>query len=111
VPDAAFHIAESKPTLEPELMRPETNQAVLAETFFDLRPRSQHRWKPIEEATTSGERAAAFGALFTSEIGLPKGDFAYRLADRLTRKPGGFTVPEHLAGAIRWIAGVDEATA
>ncbi|WP_327321092.1 AAA family ATPase [Streptomyces sp. NBC_01210] len=111
VPDAAFHIAESKPTLEPELMRPETNQTVLAETFFDLRPRSQHRWKPIEEATTSGERAAAFGALFTSEIGLPKGDFAYRLADRLTRKPGGFTVPEHLAGAIRWIAGVDEATA
>ncbi|MFF0067209.1 ATP-dependent endonuclease [Streptomyces sp. NPDC005279] len=111
VPDAAFHIAESKPTLEPELMRPETNQAVLAKTFFDLRPRSQHRWKPIEEATTPEERAAAFGALFTSETGLPKGDFAYRLADRLTQKPDGFTVPEHLAGAIRWIAGVDEATA
>ncbi|AQA09158.1 ATP-dependent nuclease [Streptomyces malaysiensis] len=111
VPEAAFHIAESKPTLEPELMRPETNQAVLAETFLDLRPRSQHRWKPIEEATTPEERAAAFGALFTSEIGLPKGDFAYRLAERLTRKPGGFTVPEHLAGAIRWIAGVGEATA
>lgn len=111
VPEAAFHIAESKPTLEPELMRPESNQTVLAETFFDLRPRSQHRWKPIEEATTSEERAAAFGALFTSEIGLPKGDFAYRLAERLTRKPGGFTVPEHLADAIRWIAGVDEATA
>ncbi|MFE1408876.1 ATP-dependent endonuclease [Streptomyces sp. NPDC058770] len=111
VPDEAFHIAESKPTLEPELMRPETNQTLLAETFFDLRPRSQHRWKPIEEATTSEERAAAFGVLFISEIGLPKGDFAYRLADRLTREPGGFTVPEHLAGAIRWISGVDEATA
>ncbi|MFI5756807.1 ATP-dependent nuclease [Streptomyces sp. NPDC051569] len=110
VPDAAYHIAESRPTLEPELMRPQSNQAVLAETFFDLRPRSQHRWKPIEEATTSEERAAAFGALFTSETGLPKGDFAYRLADRLTRAPGGFTVPGHLAGAIRWIAGVDEAS-
>lgn len=111
VPEEAFHIAESKPTLEPELMRPEGNQRLLAETFFDLRPRSQHRWKPIEQATSSEERAAAFGSLFTSEIGLPKGDFAYRLADRLTRNPDGFTVPEHLAAAIRWIAGVDEATA
>jgi putative ATP-dependent endonuclease of OLD family len=111
VPDAAFHNAESKPTMEPDLMCPETHQAVLAETFFDLRPRSQPRWKPIGEATTSEARAAVFGPLFTSEIGLPQGDFAFGLAEHLPRSPGGFTVPDQLAGAIRWIAGVDEVSA
>lgn len=107
VPSSAFHIAESKPTLEPELMRAE-NHDLLAEVFFDLRPRSQHHWKPVQDATTPQEQAAAFGNLFTSQIKLPKGDYAYRLAERLSEKPDGFVVPDHLATAIRWIAGVDE---
>ncbi|MFD5862821.1 ATP-dependent nuclease [Streptomyces chartreusis] len=111
VPESAFHIAESKPTLEPELMRAE-NCALLAEVFFDLRPRSDHHWEPVEKAASDEERAAAFGNLFTSKtIKLPKGDYAYRLAERLSDKPDGFVVPEHLAIAIRWIAGVDGHTA
>ncbi|MET8241768.1 AAA family ATPase [Streptomyces sp. NPDC005078] len=113
VPQELFHIAESKPTLEPELMRPEINQTVLADTFFDLRPKSQHHWKNVTDAASADERAAAFGTLFAKDtgIGLPKGDFAYRLADHLTRNPDSFTVPDHLAAAIRWIAGADGTTA
>lgn len=104
VPESTFHIAESRPTLEPELMQP-ANRQLLADVFFDLRPRSARRWQPIDEAPTPEKRAAAFGALFsTGNNKLPKGDFAYRLADRLTRAPGGFVVPEHIAAAIRWIA-------
>ncbi|MFF3350649.1 ATP-dependent endonuclease [Streptomyces sp. NPDC002779] len=111
VPESAFHIAESKPTLEPELMRAE-NRALLAEVFFDLRPRSPHHWQAVDKATTDKARAAAFGDLFTSQIvRLPKGDYAYRLAERLSEKPDGFVVPEHLATAIRWIAGVDDRNA
>ncbi|MET8411887.1 AAA family ATPase [Streptomyces sp. NPDC005195] len=107
VPESAFHIAESKPTLEPELMRAE-NRSLLGEVFFDLRPRSDHHWEPVEKAATDEARAAAFGSLFTSTtVKLPKGDYAYRLAERLTLNPDGFVVPEHLAAAIRWIAGVD----
>ncbi|MFI8235027.1 ATP-dependent nuclease [Streptomyces sp. NPDC085900] len=111
VPEGAFHIAESKPTLEPELMRAE-NCAVLAEVFFNLRPRSAHHWEPVEKAASDEARAAAFGNLFTSSVvKLPKGDYAYRLAERLSDKPDGFVVPEHLATAIRWIAGVEGHTA
>ncbi|MEU2235610.1 ATP-dependent nuclease [Streptomyces vietnamensis] len=108
VPQERFHIAESKPTLEPELMRPDGNQELLADIFFDLRPKSQHHWKAITEAATADERADAFGALFAkgTGIGLPKGDYAYRLAERLTQHPGRFKVPEHLAAAICWISGV-----
>lgn len=107
VPEDAFHIAESKPTLEPELMRSPHNQAALADTFFDLRPGSAHHWKAIEDAANDDERAAAFGDLFTSKVSLAKGDYAYRLAERLASQPGTFVVPEHLATAIRWIVGVD----
>lgn len=111
VPESAFRIAESKPTLEPELMHA-ANRALLAEAFFDLRPRSDHHWEPVEKAITDQARAAAFGNLFTSTtVKLPKGDYAYRLAERLSLKPDGFVVPEHLAAAIRWIAGVDGQTA
>ncbi|MFE7451599.1 ATP-dependent nuclease [Streptomyces griseus] len=106
VPQNTFHLAESRPTLEPELMRAE-NLALLADVFFDLRPKSGHRWKAVAEAQSSEERAAAFGDLFTTGTKLPKGDFAYRLAERLSTKPDGFVVPEHLAAAIRWIADVD----
>ncbi|MFE2060609.1 ATP-dependent endonuclease [Streptomyces sp. NPDC059446] len=113
VPQESFHIAESKPTLEPELMRPGGNQELLADLFFDLRPKSQHHWKAVTEATTADERADAFGALFAkgTGIGLPKGDYAYRLAERLAQRPGKFTVPDHLAAAIRWISGVGGSTA
>ncbi|WP_330327852.1 ATP-dependent nuclease [Streptomyces pseudovenezuelae] len=108
VPESAFHIAESKPTLEPELMRAE-NRDLLAEVFFDLRPRSPHHWQAVDKATTDEARAAAFGTLFTSQtVRLPKGDYTYRLAERLHDKPDGFVVPEHLATAIRWIAGVED---
>ncbi|MGW3341214.1 ATP-dependent nuclease [Streptomyces sp. NPDC001009] len=104
VPANTFHIAESKPTLEPELMRP-ANYQLLADVFFDLRPQSAHRWQPIYNAPTPEQQAAAFGALFSmGNNKLPKGDYAYRLADRLTQRPDGFQVPEHLAAAIRWIA-------
>ncbi|MFF8352964.1 ATP-dependent endonuclease [Streptomyces chartreusis] len=106
VPESSFHIAESRPTLEPELMRPE-NLALLADVFFDLRPRSEHRWKAVDEAETPEAQAAAFGDLFTTGTKLPKGDYAYRLAERLADKPDGFVVPEHLADAIRWIADAD----
>ncbi|MFH9009010.1 ATP-dependent nuclease [Streptomyces afghaniensis] len=106
VPESSFHIAESRPTLEPELMRPE-NRALLADVFFDLRPQSAHRWKPVDDAPTPEEQAAAFGSLFTAGNKLPKGDYAYRLAERLAVKPDGFVVPEHLAAAIRWIADAD----
>lgn len=106
VPESSFHIAESRPTLEPELMRPE-NRALLADVFFDLRPRSEHRWKAVDEAETPQAQAAAFGDLFTTGTKLPKGDYAYRLAERLADKPDGFVVPEHLATAIRWIAEAD----
>lgn len=113
VPQESFHIAESKPTLEPELMRPDGNQEFLADIFFDLRPKSQHHWMAVTEATTADERADAFGALFTkgTGIGLPKGDYAYRLAERLVQESGEFTVPAHLAAAIRWISGVGDTTA
>jgi putative ATP-dependent endonuclease of OLD family len=107
VPKDCFRIAESRPTLEPELMRPE-NKALLKEVFLDLRPKSAHRWKPVDDATTPDEQAAAFGTLFTDGNNkLPKGDYAYRLAERLATRPDGFRVPEHLAAAIRWIADVD----
>ncbi|MFF2235717.1 ATP-dependent nuclease [Streptomyces anulatus] len=106
VPESTFHLAESRPTLEPELMRSE-NLALLADVFFDLRPKSGHRWKAVAEAQSPEERASAFGDLFTTGTKLPKGDFAYRLAERLSTKPDGFVVPEHLAAAIRWIADVD----
>jgi putative ATP-dependent endonuclease of OLD family len=107
VPEDCFRIAESRPTLEPELMRPE-NRALLKDVFLDLRPRSAHRWKPVDDATTPDEQAAAFGTLFTDGNNkLPKGDYAYRLAERLATRPDGFRVPEHLAAAIRWIAGVE----
>ncbi|MET8276378.1 AAA family ATPase [Streptomyces sp. NPDC005096] len=106
VPENTFHLAESRPTLEPELMRVE-NLALLAEVFFDLRPKSGHRWKTVTEAKSPEAKAAAFGDLFTTGTKLPKGDYAYRLAERLSTKPDGFVVPEHLAAAIRWIADVD----
>lgn len=107
VPEDCFCIAESRPTLEPELMRPE-NQALLKDLFLDLRPKSEHRWKPVDDATTPDEQAAAFGTLFTDGNNkLPKGDYAYRLAERLATRPDGFRVPEHLAAAIRWITGVE----
>ncbi|CAL9328455.1 hypothetical protein SUDANB121_00031 [Nocardiopsis dassonvillei] len=103
VPEKFFHIAESRPTLEPELMRP-ANRALLREVFLDLRPGSAHHWQPIDAAITPEAQAEAFGGLFTSKtVRLPKGDYAYRLAERLKRAPGGFKVPEHLAAAIRWI--------
>lgn len=105
-PDHSFHIAESRPTLEPELMRPE-NKALLADVFFDLRPQSQHRWKTVDDAGTPEEQAAAFGDLFTTGTKLPKGDYAYRLAERLAHQPDGFVVPSHLSAAIRWITETD----
>ncbi|MFK0025061.1 hypothetical protein [Streptomyces sp. NPDC090798] len=84
------------------------NRSLLGEVFFDLRPRSDHHWEPVEKAATDEARAAAFGSLFTSAtVKLPKGDYAYRLAERPTLNPDGFEVPEHPATAIRWIAGVD----
>lgn len=107
VPESTFHIAESRPTLEPVLMQP-SNQEILSQVFRDLRPKSQHHWQPIEEASSPSDQSIAFGQLFTSQkVRLPKGDYAYRLADQLNRDPGGFEVPEHLAAAIRWISGVD----
>ncbi|MFI0777296.1 ATP-dependent nuclease [Streptomyces sp. NPDC021212] len=106
VPQSFFHIAESRPTLEPELMRPE-NRALLADVFFDLRPNSGHRWEAVDDARTPEEQAAAFGSLFTTGNKLPKGDYAYRLAERLATQPDGFVVPEHLAAAIRWITQAD----
>ncbi|MEU9438339.1 AAA family ATPase [Streptomyces sp. NPDC048252] len=106
VPARCFHIAESRPTLEPELMRPE-NRLLLADVFFDLRPKSAHRWKVVDDARTPDEQAAAFGGLFTTGNKLPKGDYAYRLAERLATRPDGFRVPEHLAAAIRWITEAD----
>ncbi|MFF0451693.1 hypothetical protein ACFYT4_36035 [Streptomyces sp. NPDC004609] len=88
-------------------MRPE-NRALLKDVFLDLCPKSAHRWKPVDDATTPDEQAGAFGTLFTvGNNRLPKGDYAYRLAERLATRPDGFRVPEHLAAAIRWIADVD----
>jgi putative ATP-dependent endonuclease of OLD family len=107
VPEECYRIAESRPTLEPELMQPE-NRALLKDVFLDLRPKSAHRWKTVDDATTSDEQAAAFGTLFTAGTSkLPKGDYAYRLAERLATQPDSFRVPEHLAAAIRWIADME----
>ncbi|MFD4220470.1 ATP-dependent nuclease [Streptomyces griseus] len=106
VPESTYYLAESRPTLEPELMRAE-NFNLLAEVFYDLRPKSGHRWKAVAEAESDEARAVAFGDLFSTGTKLPKGDYAYRLAERLSTKPDGFVVPEHLAAAIRWIADGD----
>jgi putative ATP-dependent endonuclease of OLD family len=107
VPEKSFHIAESRPTLEPELMRP-ANRTLLREVFLGLRPGSAHHWQPIDDAVTPEAQAEAFGGLFTSQtVRLPKGDYAYRLAERLKHSPDGFKVPEHLATAISWITQVE----
>lgn len=105
----ALAIFLAQPTFEPTLMLP-GNEQLLEAAFLECAPRSKRRWTAVMEADPT-ERAEKFRLLFVNKkkdpladgTAISKAEFAHALADRL--QPGcGFTVPDHLANAIRFIA-------
>ncbi|MEU8787095.1 AAA family ATPase [Streptomyces sp. NPDC048637] len=116
-----LHLAAAPRTLEPALWS-QNNITALRAAFLRCAPHSQDRWKQVVEAT---DPALAFGELFVPKASrtvtgtdgeilkgteISKGRFAQELADILADRVVPFTVPEYLAGAIRFITAQDTST-
>ncbi|MET8898336.1 hypothetical protein [Streptomyces albogriseolus] len=114
-------MAAAPRTLEPALWS-ENNITALRAAFLRCAPHSQERWEQVVEAT---DPALAFGELFVPKTGrtvtgtdgeilkgteISKGRFAQELADVLADRMVPFTVPDYLAGAIRFITTQDTST-
>lgn len=84
-------------TLEADLLIPPTNSPVLGKAFMSQKPRSQHVWQSIVEA--SDPAMELYVKMHNNEKFLMKGLFAHDVALGIANTPG-FTCPPYLRKAI-----------